>query len=171
MAVEMTVEQKRALALAAARVRLQNSGTPPSKEWMEKTAISATRGENPVLAKAIDFGTGASGMFRGALNLLPGDPGDKLLTPEYANKQSGAHLLGALADPGAWAIGGAVGKAIPYAPVLGRSIVEGIKAVGRNLGGGALTGGIIGGLSDEGTMTSGAPIGAIANAKIGRAHV
>lgn len=143
---------------------LGKSAQPPSEEWMRKAAISATRGENPALAKAIDFGTGASGMFRGALNLLPGDPGDALLTPEYADKGSGAHLAGALLDPGAWAIGGAVGKAIPYAPVLGRGAVEGIKAIGRNLGSGAIAGGAIGGLSDEGGVAGGATIGAVANA-------
>lgn len=143
---------------------LGKSAQPPSKEWMRRAAISATRGENPGLAKTIDFGTGASGMLRGALNLLPGDPGDALLTPEYADKGSGAHLAGALFDPGAWAIGGAVGKAIPYAPVLGRGAVEGIKAVGRNLGGGAIAGGAIGGLSDEGSVAGGASIGALGNA-------
>lgn len=143
---------------------LGKSAQPPSEEWMRRAAISATRGENPGLAKTIDFGTGASGMLRGALNLLPGDPGNALLTPEYADKGSGAHLAGALLDPGAWAIGGAVGKAIPYAPVLGRGVLEGIKAIGRNLGGGAISGGAIGGLSDEGSVAGGASIGALGNA-------
>ena len=136
-----------------------------SPEWQRKAAISATRAEHPVLSKIIDVGTGASGMLRGALDAVSGkaDVGSAVLPTEFADRSSGAHLAGAILDPGALAIGGGVARALPYAPMLGKGMARGFAAAGKNALGGATTGGVIGGLSDEGSASSGATIGAAAN--------
>jgi hypothetical protein len=71
--------------------------------------------------------------------------------------------FGSLVDPAAWAIGGAVGKALPYAPVLGKGMLQGAKAVGQNTLSGGLAGGTIGALSDSGDAMTGAEFGAVAS--------
>lgn len=125
-----------------------------------------------------DFATGASGTMRGAANLAsklfqqtttsdlvaPGNKpglGDKIW-PKSTN--SGIpKIVGEFADPLAWTIGGGVLKALPYAQVGGRGVVEGAKALWKNALGGAVTGGTIGALSDDGTAAGGATVGALAN--------
>lgn len=124
-----------------------------------KTAgASNWRGENPIKAAALDFATGATGLGRGILNTF----GAGIEKPP-ASRDTGWQTAGSFADPVALGIGGGVGKALPYAPVLGKGVVEGAKAFGKNLGAGALAGGAIGGLSEEGDAATGAGLGAAIN--------
>lgn len=132
--------------------------------WEERMAISATRAKHPVLAGVIDFGTAATGLARGALNLLPGSIGDTLSPgKKYADPDSGASLAGSLVDPVALGVGLGAAKAIPYAKVLGGGLKAGAAAVGKNIVGGAAPGAVIGGLSEDGSAASGAAWGAALN--------
>lgn len=89
--------------------------------------------------------------------------GDKVFSTEFASPDSGWRTAGALADPVAWATGMKAAQMAPYAKVLGGGAIEGAKALGRNIVGGAAPGALIGGLSDEGSAEGGAAIGAAAN--------
>lgn len=129
-----------------------------------------------------DFATGASGLMRGLLN-LPGKAMDavrgKTLSDVVApnakkeglgdrafpksTNEGAAKFVGELADPLAWTIGGGVMKALPYAKVGGQGVVEAIKALVKNATGGAITGGTIGALSEEGDAATGAGVGAAAS--------
>lgn len=133
------------------------------ENWQRDMAISATRGEHPILAGTMDFLGGMSGLSRGALNLLPGDLGDKVFPKDYTSKDSAAAIAGSMADPIAWGVGLEAGKVLPYTKVLGSGIVNAVKATATNIAGGAVPGAIIGGLSEDQDVTSGAAFGAAAN--------
>lgn len=124
--------------------------------------------------------TGMSGLYRGAANLAsrpfqrptmdqlvtgqkPKGLGDFMFPPASGSEGSVGRAVGEFLDPVSWAIGGGVAKAIPYANVLGGGIAQGAKAIAQNAAGGALAGGAIGALSDQGDMASGAATGALAN--------
>lgn len=115
-----------------------------------------------------DVATGASGMMRGIANLaskpfgMERGLGDAIWPKAPGSQGSGGKFVGELLDPLSWVAGGAVGKVLPYAPVLGNGLMQGAKAVTQNVLGGAATGGTIGALSDEGTALGGATGGAIA---------
>ena len=135
------------------------------REHQEKSAISLTRGEHPILAKAADMAAGFTNTARGAMNLV-GETyglGENIGEKVYPTTGTDESILGLLADPLPWLVGGGVSKTIPYAKVMGKGVVEGGKALLKNMTSGAVTGGAIGGLSDEGDAATGAGIGAAAN--------
>ena len=107
--------------------------------------------------------TGASGLMRGGANLLSDGLGEKIWPKAVGSQGSVGKTIGELADPVAMTIGGGVLKALPYAPVLGNGLFQGGVNLAKNAGAGALMGGAIGGLSDEGTMAGGAGTGAAIN--------
>ena len=99
--------------------------------------------------------------------------GDKLLLPKGTDKESGAYGFGTIFDPASLAIGGGVSKVLPYAPVIGGSfkqgvtaLEQGVTALGKNMLSGGVTGGIIGGLSEDGNAVDGAMAGSAANVAI-----
>lgn len=107
--------------------------------------------------------TGASGLMRGGANLIKPGLGDFIWPKAQGSEGSAGKVIGQVADPVAMAIGGGVLKAVPYAPVLGGGVLQGLTNLAKNAGAGAVMGGAIGGLSDEGSMASGAGVGAAAN--------
>lgn len=174
-AEEMTLEQKRAVAMASARARAAQAPVEKSLPdgWEKRMAISATRGEHPVLAGASDFLHGASGMLRGGLNLVTPSTdgknrgvGDLLLNNPGADPNSGLALAGSLVDPVALATGTEIAKAVPYAKVLGSGGVNAAKALAKNLGAGAATGGIVGGVTDTEDRGESAGRGAVIGAAL-----
>lgn len=107
----------------------------------------------------VDTAAGMSGLMRGGANLLPGRIGDSIW-PKEGSRDSLSRDVGGFLDPVGLAIGGGVTKVLPYVPVLGRGLVEGAKATGKNLFSGAVAGGTIGGLSEGGNTGEGAALGA-----------
>jgi len=99
----------------------------------------------------VDLSSGAASTMRGTANLLSGDAklGEAIWPSSVASKDSGYTTAGKALDPAALAIGGGVAKVLPYAPVLGKGIVEGVKAVGKNALSAGTAGSIVGGLSGE----------------------
>jgi len=119
----------------------------------------------PVARGAANVLSGMTGTMRGAANLLPGDVGSKIWPK--SQDDSGFETVGAVLDPVAWGIGGAVTKALPYAKVLGSGVVNAGKAIAKNLTGGAVAGGAVSGLSSSGDAQQtgeGAAAGAVINA-------
>ena len=106
--------------------------------------------------------TGMSGLMRGGANLLSDGLGEKIWPKASGSEGSAGKIVGSIADPVAWAIGGGVAKVLPYAKI-GGGAKEIVKALVKNATSGAITGGTIGGLSDEGTAASGATTGALVN--------
>lgn len=112
--------------------------------------------------RGVDLAAGASSLMRGGLNQIIPGAGEKIW-PTSGATNSGWRTAGEFADPVGLAIGGGAAKALPYAKVLGNGFVEGAKALGKNLAGGAAAGGAIGALSEGGTTMEGAGMGAAAN--------
>ena len=108
----------------------------------------------------VDFSAGASSLMRGGANLLDNNLGQTIWPTSAANPESAMRTAGTVADPVSLAIAGGVGKAIPLVPVSGNGFLQGIKAAGQNALSGAVTGGTIGGLSENGTAKEGAVMGA-----------
>lgn len=139
-------------------------GAPEPMTAMENAALSVDKGlkfagrllpENtPSRQNVVDMAAGASGLMRGSANLISPGTGNKIW-PKSPSNPGIAKTVGGFFDPVSWAIGGGVGKVLPYAPVAGKGIVEGGKAVLKNSLGGGVAGGTIGALSDEGTAKSG----------------
>lgn len=128
---------------------------PEELSALDKLLVAGPNIPQPV----VDVAAGASGLMRGGANLISSGLGDKIW-PKSVSQDSGFRTAGQFLDPVSWAVGGGVGKLLPYIPVMGRGAVEGIKATGRNLFSGGVAGGVIGGLSDEGDAATGAGIGA-----------
>ena len=160
--------------------RVERSSAPKqpviSPEWHKRAAESATRGElrakglrtpGPLGAwtlqpdKIADVATGMSGSLRGIANLASDGLGDKIWPKAPGSEGTGAKLVGSLLDPVPYVVGGAIGKIAPYAKVGGSGFLKGLQATGKNVLSGATAGGIIGGLSDEGTAASGAVTGGV----------
>lgn len=161
----------------------------PTPETNPTSRISMPE-DGSVIQDLKNFGAGALSLTRGALNigneayndtkrhtnpaiapakqkLQPKEMlGDKLLLPKGTDKESGAYGFGTILDPASLAIGGGVSKVLPYAPVTGGSFKQGVTALGKNMLSGGVTGGIIGGLSDDGNAVDGAMAGAGANVAI-----
>jgi len=114
----------------------------------------------------VDFATGASGLMRGGANLVSGDAklGDAVF-PKEMSTGGGFETAGNIADPVSWAVGGGVGKLLPYANLFGKG-GSFLKGTAQNVLSGATTGGIIGGLSEDQTIGEGAGIGAVAGGLI-----
>jgi hypothetical protein len=124
--------------------------------------IAAGRAEHPVQAKIADVATGMSGSLRGIANLASDGLGDKIWPKAPGSEGTGAKLVGSLLDPVPYVVGGAIGKVAPFAKVGGgQGFLKSAQAVGKNALSGATAGGIIGGLSDEGTAAEGALIGGV----------
>ena len=161
----------------------------PAPETNPTSRVSMPE-DGSVIQDLKNFGAGALSLTRGALNigneayndtkrhtnpaiasakqkLQPKEMlGDKLLLPKGTDKESGAYGFGTILDPASLAIGGGVSKVLPYAPVTGGSFKQGVTALGKNMLSGGVTGGIIGGLSDDGNAVDGAIAGAGANVAI-----
>ncbi len=135
--------------------------TPEWQKQMLDANIAAGRAEHPVQAKIADVATGMSGSLRGIANLASDGLGDKIWPKAPGSEGTGAKLVGSLLDPVPYVVGGAIGKVAPYAKVGGQGFLKGAQAVGKNALSGATAGGIIGGLSDEGTAAEGALIGGV----------
>lgn len=163
---------KQAAVVAELKKRGEIKSSVPTKDWQKKAAISATRAEHPILAGTLDFLAGASELSRGALNLLPGDLGDKLYSSdglslkEVASPDSPARIAGSFVDPVAWGVGLEAGKVLPYTKVLGGGVLNAAKAIGINLAGGAVPGAVVGALSEQGDAVSGGVTGAITNSVV-----
>lgn len=136
--------------------RPANLRKPEELSTLDKILVNWPSAPKPML----DFATGATGILRGGGNLVSEGLGDWLAPKAPGSEGSFGKTVGAFADPLALAIGGGVGKVLPYAPVLGKGITEGVKALAKNVAGGAVAGGAIGGLSEEGSVEGGAALGA-----------
>ena len=136
--------------------------TPEWQKQMLDANIAAGRAEHPVQAKIADVATGMSGSLRGIANLASDGLGDKIWPKAPGSEGTGAKLVGSLLDPVPYVVGGAIGKVAPFAKVGGgQGFLKSAQAVGKNALSGATAGGIIGGLSDEGTAAEGALIGGV----------
>jgi hypothetical protein len=117
----------------------------------------------------VNYAQGASGLYRGAGNLISEGAGDRMF-PKSGEAGSTGELVGQLTDPAAMVAGvkGAqlLGK-VPgfakagYESVRGRGLVEGLKSLGKNVATGAAVGGGLGGLTDGGDAATGAAMGAV----------
>jgi len=146
-----------------------------NKETLSGRIISAF----PETARGVaDLLTGATSVTRGALNRASdaydlvrdrsldnrSNLGNRILPPTEGD--SVLKTVGEIADPAAWAIGGAVAKQLPYSKVLGNGIAEGAKAIGKNALSGAQTGSILGFLSDNGDPIAPMVTGAAMNVAV-----
>lgn len=96
----------------------------------------------------VDVATGASGLMRGGANLISEGLGEKLWPSASAAKDSGYRTAGEFLDPVALAAFGGAGKAAQYIPKLG--------TYAKGIAGGMFGGGIVGGISEEGDIGTGA---------------
>lgn len=124
--------------------------------------------ETELAQQTLDLLVGGTGLYRGGFDLLSkpftkeGEPGlgSRIWPKEGARESSPQRTMGALVDPVALATGATVAKAIPYMPIVGGGIAKGAKALLTNATSGGITGGVVGGLSDDGDAVTGAEIGA-----------
>ena len=143
---------------------------PPTSDFSgDQPDLSNFKTSSPVTSQdMIDFLIGATGSMRGTANLIPSQDGERpwgeRLWPSDISTNSGYKTLGKFADPIPWMVGGGISKILPYAPMLGGGFVNGVKSLAKNVGAGALTGGTIGLLSDEGKMLPSATAGAAISA-------
>lgn len=152
------------------KARIEKIRAETSKEQIylpTNSAMESPKGNNPfdkirpLMDEVGGLVTGMTGTARGTLNLARPGLGDEAFPKSGSDEAS--KVIGSFADPLALAIGGGIGKVLPYVPVLGKGLLGGVGAVGRNAASGAATGGAIGALSDEGTAGGGAVGGAIGN--------
>lgn len=114
--------------------------------------------------------TGATGVTRGALNLLPYKSdegkgvGDIMAPAAPGSEGTTGRMIGSLLDPASWAVAGGVGKVLPFVPLMAKGASGIPLQLGRNVASGATTGGAIGALSDEGSAGTGTGGGAVAGA-------
>ena len=148
---------------------------PDYKKMFTQAYVDERREENPNLAMATDFIAGLSNTARGAVNAMKGSKPTlrQLITGEqpfalgdalFPNKIDGvrtdnpnsmASLAGNIVDPAAWMLAGGVTKAKPLANVAGQTI----RNYGKNIAAGGATGGILGGLSEDGDAETGTILG------------
>lgn len=148
------------------------TGGDPRLQQRDPAAAQQRRESMPALNTLMDFAQGASTVGRGGLNLInqvapnsgvPAQGRSDLVSPGM----TGAKLAGSVLDPGALLVGGAIGKAVPYAPVLGNGFMGGARALGQNLAGGAAVGAPLGALNaaaEDANVTQGATLGATVGA-------
>jgi len=153
-----------ASALAGEVMRLRSASTGQAKQ-NPYPADPSIFDKAPEMSKiGADYLSGLTGTMRGAANLASEGLGSRIWPQTQGD--SAAKIAGQVLDPVAWGVGGGVAKVLPYAPVFGKGAVEGIKAMVRNAAPGGVAGGIIGGLSDDGDIASGAGFGAVAGAAL-----
>jgi len=103
----------------------------------------------------------------------------KLLSPEFSGRMDEASKLekelveeagtggyktaGYFLDPAVLKIAKGAQKLMPYQKVTGSGALEGVKALTKNIAAGTGTGGVIGGLSEEGDLESGMMAGGVAS--------
>lgn len=142
---EMTVEQRKALAMASARLRLQQSETP-----YDPAAEMSTGGR--FLA---GVGKGMTDIVRGAGQLVG-------LGPSFADTAAQRQLDAPLMNTGAGQVGNIVGNlavALPAAVIPGANTVTGGAAIGAGLG-------LLQPSTSFGEKARGAAIGAVAGAAL-----
>lgn len=105
----------------------------------------------------LEFGTGLTGTTRGTLNLARRGLGDRMFPPTEGD--SGFETAGRVLDPAAMAIAATAGRIAPFVPLMEKGLRGLPAALGRNVASGGATGGVLGGLSDEGDAGSGAAWG------------
>lgn len=148
------------------------TGGDPRLQQRDPAAAQQRRESMPALNTLMDFAQGASGVGRGGLNLInqmapnsgiPAQGRSDLVSPGM----TGAKLAGSVLDPGALLVGGAIGKALPYTPMLGNGFMGGARSLAQNLAGGAAVGAPLGALNaaaEDANVTQGATLGATVGA-------
>lgn len=122
-------------------------------EFQRKSAVTAWRGEHPVLAGVADVATGMSGLMRSGANLIRPGLGEKLWPSDIAG-DTGWRTAGEILDPVAMAAFGGGGG-------IARQIINPkVGGYATGIAGGLLGGGVVGGISDKSDATSGALTGA-----------
>jgi len=122
-------------------------------EFQRKSAVTAWRGEHPVLAGVADVATGMSGLMRSGANLIRPGLGEKLWPSDIA-RDTGWETAGEILDPVAMAAFGGGGG-------IARQIINPkVGGYATGIAGGLLGGGVVGGISDKSDATSGALTGA-----------
>lgn len=124
--------------------------------------------DNQTVDNANNFAAGATSLNRGIGNLVAGEGTFKPKVSPTGNpvdKDSGRYFAGQIADPTSWAVGSGLGKL----PVVGKAAqfqpVSGAGKAGKilhNVNAGSIQGGILGGLSEDGTALEGSIAGAVA---------
>ena len=158
------VDAARVLAAEVRRLRAVPKGAaeapPPERRNIRGELVTEGRG---IPKPLLELATGGTGLTRGALNLISKGTGTKLLPPA-GDPESGWNLAGSLIDPASWALAGGIGKVLPFVPLMAKGIRGLPLQFGRNVASGAVTGGTIGALSDQGDTATGAGAGALAGA-------
>jgi len=158
----------------AAPAPVQRANIPEQKLTMgEELASGADKiigrmGLSKAKDALVNYAQGASGLHRGIGNLISEGAGDRAF-PKSGEAGSTGELVGQLTDPSAMIAGvkGAqlLGK-VPgfaksgYEAVRGKGLVEGVKALGKNMMTGGVVGGTLGGATDGGDAATGAAMGA-----------
>jgi len=141
-------------------------------EHARNAAVSAYRGEHPIMAGIADMSTGLSATNRGFANLVSkpftkeGEPGlgDKIWPKAAGSENSKLKTAGEFLDPTALAIFGAAAKAMPLARAAAPGFKPTVTALTKNAASGAIPGAIVGGLSEGGDIKTGAIAGGAVNA-------
>jgi hypothetical protein len=145
-----------AVVQAAVKKHLSNQiirETTNQKEKLKKDY----RDSHPVWSAMGDVGEGASSLMRSISNRLP--DGYQMESNPLADKHSKMALVGDLIDPVSTVLGGGGGKLAKVGGLLEKPILQSIA-------GGAMGGGAIGALSEDGSALGGATIGGALGAAI-----
>lgn len=164
---DMRMVSEEGLRMIAGDFTAPSSLTPEQiKEHSKASQKSFVRGQRGAFQNTLtDMLGGATSLGSSIFNKAADITGSPLLRSEFSNmatdKKSGAYLAGSLLDPIAASIGaGAFDKA---------TMIPKLPSYLKNIIGGAASGGVIGGLSEDGSATSGAMIGGLIPAVVGPA--
>jgi hypothetical protein len=152
---------------AAAQWKPAPKSEKPQPTLMQRARTAA----DPYIPQAaVDFAGGATGITRGALNIVgnvfTGSKwGDIAFPLDRVNKNSLAYTAGEIADPASMAIGFGAGKAVQAIPMVAKAAPFTKSLVTGVVGGGA-AGGATGALSEEGDVGTGAAMGAVVGGAI-----
>lgn len=120
-------------------------------EQKRKSVKSFVRGEEPILSRLQDIGTGMASVPLGLLRRFAPELANKLETGR--DKESGYYIAGQVLDPAALAVGGGAMKAAQAIPRLG--------AIGAGMLGGAAGGANIAALSGQGDVGTAGLLGGV----------
>jgi len=149
------------------RRNIRGESVDPSKqfsipEWMlsmASTGIGTTRGAMNLVGEGYDKLFGQKKLSDLIAPQEKKGWGTEFLPPA-GDPSSAAGILGNFIDPASWAVAGGIGKVLPFVPLLAKG-ASGIPGqLARNVASGAVTGGALGALSDEGDAATGAAWGA-----------
>lgn len=136
-----------------------------AKQQAEKSQLSPVEqylATKNIPQPLVDIAAGASGTMRGTANILGKAFGEEKLGekiwPSFVARDSGYRTLGAVLDPAALAVGGAGMKVAGMLPKL--------SPYAQGIAGGALGGGAIGALSEQGNIGEGAMLGGAISAAL-----